>query len=844
MNKTENIERLENKIRELKDQLITLENSQEKKYINLGSSLTYISHQFLVSKTWDSNIIKVLASIGEALDFSHILIFEFRDDNSLQKKAQWKNHLHKEYIENEDFDTLDLNESGLIRYLNIMQRGVIIKDSLTDFPKKEQEFFAKKNIKSFIAAPLFVKNTIQGIIWLHDSKREHPLKGFESQYIKDVCNLIQAAYLRNEMNRKHIIETQILQKFYNNSYEAIVIIDSNGIIKRVDDQFVRLFEYGCDEILGKNIDEILPPVESISDAKLLTQSILNGGKVLTEGIRRPKYGLPIYVEITGTPIQIENDQNYVIGVYKNITLRKDANRKLKENKIKYEALFENATDAIVLMKHDIIVDCNQKTCELFKAKKNEIIGESIIKFSAPVQENGTIANNLNAAYNLKAINGEKVQFEWVHRALNDEIIQAEITLNKLQIDRNTYIQGMIHDITARKKNQQDLEKAKLKVEESDKLKTAFLAHISHEIRTPLNHILGSIDLITDPDIPEETKEEFRQIIKHSSDNLLNLISDIIDISLIDSNQLEIHSEFIQIEEIIRSAKSFFEKAQEKYQKENLNFNLNFESSTRLNELYSDYSRFEQIIHNLIDNAVKFTEKGMVEFGCNYQDEDDIFTFYVKDTGIGIDSSQFDLIFDRFRQVDYAHTREYEGTGLGLAISKEVIKAMGGDIWIESEPEVGTTFFFTLQNKKKKEDSKDPETPKQLTTTKKVKGNMYDWSNKSILLVEDEEMNVQLIKTILAKTNVRLDVARNGAEGIFYVEGNKYDLVLMDMQLPEIDGYEATRKIKSINKDLPIIAQTAHVLYEDQARCYEVGCNAYIPKPIQREKLLKLIQSLF
>jgi PAS domain S-box-containing protein len=842
MDKELKIKELMNEITLLKSQVDHHNNESVPELNSFLESITYISQQLILGKSWETNIIKVIASIGETIDYSQVSLFNFTSKTKLDKVVHWKNHSHMHAIRGEDFKEIDLQHGNLARYMNIMQNGAIIKGSLKDFPTQEKVFLSEKNIKTFVVIPIVIKQKVWGIIWLHNCIAEKQLNENEISYLKKINTIIEASIRVTKTYKDLTIERDILNEFYNKTNEAIALINESGIVLKINKEFSKLFGYEESEIIGENIDQTLPTQQNTSDAILLTQAIIQGKKTESEGIRKPKQGLPVYVNIQGFPIHIKNDKTYVIAVYRNITEKKIKERQLLESRIKYKTLYENAPNAIILLKSDTIIDCNQKACELFKEPKNRIVGESIDFFSVPVQENGRISHEMAMQYINRALNGESVNFEWIHRSSDNKSIPTEIILNKIQVEENLYVQGIIRDITKRRKNEKDLLEAKQRAEESDKLKTAFLAHISHEIRTPLNHILGSVDLITDPELPVESQLEFKSIIKQSSGDLLNLINNIIDISMIESDQLEFTDDKINIEDLTNSIQVFFDKALKKYQRENLNFQISIPEICKNEEIRTDFARFEQILNNLIDNAVKFTEKGTIEIGCI--NKETVIMFWVKDTGIGIENNKFEIIFDRFRQIDFTHTREYGGTGLGLAICKELLKIMGGDIWIESELDVGTTFFFTLPRKKQLVTKSNITKSSQKIEGPEIIKDDYKWTDKKILIVEDEDMNVQYLKTILAKTGVNIEVAYNGIEAIKKINTTEYNLVLMDIQLPEMDGYETTKQIKKIKPDLVIIAQTAHALSNDKLKCYEAGCDGYLSKPLKRRKLLELINSFF
>ena len=380
----------------------------------------------------------------------------------------------------------------------------------------------------------------------------------------------------------------------------------------------------------------------------------------------------------------------------------------------------------------------------------------------------------------------------------------------------------------------DLEIAKEKAEQSDKLKSAFLANMSHEIRTPMNAIIGFSNLLNDNNIVKEDKDELVSHIIHNSNTLLHLIDDIIDIAKIEAGQLEINKKNCQINKILNELfETFSEKKKLLHHKDlNLVFkpgieNINFTT-------YTDPIRIQQILINLIDNALKFTETGKIEIGYTLKEEneDSTIQFFVKDTGIGLTEEQQGQIFSRFTKFENDKKKLYRGAGLGLAICKNISNLLGGDVWVESEPKQGSTFYFTIPYLKVSENG--------IILKENQKENIYNWADKSILVAEDEESNFRFLEMVLSKTNVTLVRAKDGIEAIEKFQKKNIDLILMDIKMPNMDGIEATRRIRKIDEDIIIIAQTAFAMENDEKMSVKAGCNDYIAKPIRKSKLLKLI----
>lgn len=386
----------------------------------------------------------------------------------------------------------------------------------------------------------------------------------------------------------------------------------------------------------------------------------------------------------------------------------------------------------------------------------------------------------------------------------------------------------------RKQYENNLKLAKERAEEADKLKSAFLANMSHEIRTPMNSIIGFSELITRKSIPPEKKDVYASYITNSSKSLLALIDDIIDFSKIEAKQVRVNKSSVKINLLIDEIFEFFQNSIDS----TTNPNIKIIKQTAVDDddfsIICDSSKVKQIINNLVNNAIKFTQKGQVELGYILPNNATIL-FYVEDTGIGIDKKMLDLIFEPFRQADDSATRKYGGTGLGLAISKRLAQLMGGRIWVDSEPTKGTTFFFSIPLIIPSTSTKTINATQSRNTIRSLKGN-------TILIAEDEDSNYMYLQEVLSPTNINIIRATNGKEAIDMAINNpSISLILMDIQMPVINGYEATRQIKIIKPKIPIIAQTAYAMAEDRAKGIRAGCDDYLSKPIKASQLIDMVK---
>lgn len=389
-------------------------------------------------------------------------------------------------------------------------------------------------------------------------------------------------------------------------------------------------------------------------------------------------------------------------------------------------------------------------------------------------------------------------------------------------------------IEERKEVEKELILEKEKAEESDRLKTAFLQNMSHEIRTPLNAIMGFSEILVNQFNNKQKIEKFSQIIRQRSNDLLDIINDILDISKIESGQLPINFEECNLVELFGELSTFFMEYQSRLNKQHLRFNILPVSKALQNSIITDKVKLKQIFINLITNAFKFTEEGKIEVGCKTDDKNNIL-FYVSDTGIGIPPDKQKAVFERFIQLNQNPKRNIGGTGLGLSIVKGLVNILGGEIFIESEPCKGSTFTFTIEYKA------TGHLDKAVLMIDANSDLVNEFAGITVLIVEDDSYNADYLKEVITSKGLKTLMAENGKDAIEISVNQRVDLVLMDICLPDIDGYEASRQIKKHKPNLKIIAQTAYASKDDEIKALEAGCSDYIAKPIRSEDLLSMIR---
>jgi PAS domain S-box-containing protein len=527
-------------------------------------------------------------------------------------------------------------------------------------------------------------------------------------------------------------------------------------------------------------------------------------------------------ESSGKPIYDKNDEFAGFrGISRDITERQEAENALRISEEKNKALSQASFEALIISEDHICLECNQTALDLFGYTHNEMIGldgRQLIPKEVHKDFGNYINSNLSEPYESLAVKKDGTKF-WAEFQTRHYIYQG----------RRTRVVA-VKDISERKQAEMAILEAKEKAEQSDALKSAFLANMSHEIRSPMNSIVGFAKLLEDEDLSKEERVEYSNIINSKSKQLINLINDIIDISKIETGAIDIQNKKFNINDLLREIKTdFSEFVNEKH--------ISLELFTGLRDsnavINCDPTRIKQILNNLISNAIKFTSNGYVRVG--YEIVGDSIRIFVKDTGIGIEKDKQDIIFKRFMQIDSSYTRQYGGTGLGLAIVKELVNYFGGNIKLESEPNKGTSFYVEIPC--------EIEEGEIVENKSSIDRSKIDFNGSLFLVAEDEFTNYKLLEKILIKRNAKLLWAKNGKEAVELFEKNMsdIDIIIMDLKMPIMNGYEATKQIKTLKHDVPIVALTAYAMVDDERKALQAGCDRYISKPLSLEVLFDILQ---
>jgi len=608
--------------------------------------------------------------------------------------------------------------------------------------------------------------------------------------------------------------------------------DDKGNFEQVNELLLAQLGKEAPEIIGKASRE----VQSEEDAgghEEAEQEVLKSGKIRESTQTGEKqFSRSVYFPVT-------DEQRKIIGTgafQEDMTHLSSSLQALQNEKETLEVLLESMPFCIFFTDRQYrYIRVNRMMAKLLRvAEPEDAVGLTNKEFFSKRVARKMTEEDRTIMVTGKPIVNKIIYFE------DDEVEGYWLEKTKIPIRDEkgeiTMVMGLFKDVSDLMQIENELKEARDKAKESDRLKTSFLANMSHEIRTPMNGILGFANLLRDPDLDEEKRDLYLKHIDHSSQQLLNIIDDIIDISKIESEQLKISNKPVRINGILDEIySSFFHRIRgDAPGQKKVAFNLIKGNESHDFTIVADDFRLSQVFNNLIGNAIKFTKEGQITFGYNLK-QNRYIEFFVSDTGIGIPNNKVKLIFDRFGQVNQERSLQPSGTGLGLPISKSLVDLMGGEMWVESVVGEGSTFYFTL-----------PLVVKDMAEDAQVliSNKSYNWTHKSILVAEDEELNWFFIKEMLRQTGAVVHRARNGHEVVELTRDLAPDAILMDIKMPEMNGIEAARLIRAFNKKVPIIAQSAFVMAEEKDESLLAGCNHFVTKPLDRTTIMELIDSYF
>lgn len=648
-----------------------------------------------------------------------------------------------------------------------------------------------------------------------------------SAFIFIVGNVFIYLYLRrrNQQEMKEEARTFALQK-EKTRYESLLNLSTDGVfimsletgaLLEYSQQARRLLGYSEDEMRRLTAMDYDRGLESLEQYHDMISSI-GYEPIELERIHTRKDGSTYIAFISAAKVDFE-DETVLYASARDISRQKEQAQTL-------EKLFDETTDAVLLMKEEKFIRCNDSVVTMLGyASKEAILGLQPLELSPKYQPDGRLSDEKVAEMMQQCLREGNHKFEWIHLRANGEAFWCEVTLTKIMINQEIIIHVILRDISHQKQLEKDLIAAKEKAEESTRLKSEFLANMSHEIRTPMNGIIGMAHLALHSDL-NERQRHFIENIDDSAKSLLGIINDILDFSKIEAGKLTIEKVDF---DLFKTVDNVINLAEFKAYEKNIELIVSY-SPGMGKQFYGDSLRIGQVLINLLGNAIKFTQEGEVGLYISLSADDKV-RFEVHDTGIGLSNEQKEKLFKSFSQADGSITRKYGGTGLGLSISKQLVELMGGRIWLESELGKGSKFFF------------------EIPLEKRIDHQSFNiFSDKKVLIVDDNETWHDILAATLELFKVQIEHAYSGKEAIEKIveHHQHFDIILMDWKMPELDGIEASRILNEKMEDniQPVIMVSAFRQESIVKQAREAGVSVFLKKPVNPSQLNDILSSVF
>ncbi len=670
------------------------------------------------------------------------------------------------------------------------------------------------------------KHPLKGYRWISENRAViYDQQGNPESLIGNAIDIT----IRKEAEAQLRESEELARKLIATVPDIIIRTNLDGEVVFVNDAISRTFPFlNKEDVLGRNMMDFIADKDKeivAENTRLMFEKTLG----LKEYQMHVGDGTLYDISVNGDVLRnAQNKPTGMVYVLRNVTERKKSEREL----IKLSTAVEQSPAVVVIT--DLagnIEYANPKFTELTGYQTEEVIHQN-----ARIMKSGHFSPDTYVDLWETITAGDEWHGEFHNKKKNGELFWERASISPIRNKEGKIINyiKVAEDISAMKQKEQELRDALEKAKESDRLKSAFLSNMSHEIRTPMNGILGFTQLLKEPQLTGDEQESYINIIEKSGQRMLNTINDIIDISRIESGQEEVVSTEFNVNKILNDQFEFF---QPEAKRKGIELTSHTSLTATEATILSDKHKLEGILINLIKNAIKFTDSGTINFGCTISYDHKKLEFYVRDTGIGIPANRVNAIFNRFEQADIEDSRVYEGSGLGLAISKAYAEMLGGSIQVESKEGIGSVFQFTIAYQ-------SSHTKKTTLKPALEPNGPSAFQNTHILIAEDEETSIMLFKTIFKKEKNKITFVPNGRECINFIKKHpETDIILLDIKMPDMNGYEAAKSIRGFNKDVIIIAQTAYGMADDRKKALDAGCNEYITKPIKKDELLGMMQQL-
>lgn len=641
----------------------------------------------------------------------------------------------------------------------------------------------------------------------------------------------EQAIIKSEKKYKDLAES---------SHDFIFTVDSEGTISYVNEFGAKQFGKNAKDLVGTSTRTLFPEETAARQLSNIKKVFGSGESLYVSQSARFPYK-ELWLGTWLIPLKDEHGKVInVLGISRDITDRKLAEDALKESEERYRTVISNLPDAIVIYKEGKITFANYALLKRYGFSEKDVVGTDILGF-VDEKHHHIVRENI-----LKREAGKLIgEYEIEVKASNGKRIPVIVKGVPIKYDKEPATLIVLTDITEKKLAEEkilqlneNLKKEKDIAIEASSAKSNFIANMSHGIRTPISAIIAASDLLSESDLDDKQKKYVRAV-RYAGENLLSMINSILDLAKIEAGRFDLRNQSFSVRNLLYKTIKMLE-----YSAKEKGLDLSFKVDSRVSDpVAADPLRLQEVLVNLIGNAIKFTDQGGIIVKSEYfQGNRNVLLFSVQDSGIGIDPKQIERVFEKFSSTEVVITHKHSGTGLGLTISKQLVELMGGSIWIESVPGIGSTFYFTIKLKEPDPAYKTDHSPE----ANEEQG--ISASPAKILFVEDSETLRFLFKEYFSDhPEITVDLAEDGRKAVRLFESNLYDIVFMDLKIPLLNGYEATKKMRGIEKSsdrahTPIIAISAFGMPEEIKRSSECGCDAHLTKPIKKEELLSFVSS--
>lgn len=791
------------------------------------------TNELLTNTDYKNALYKGISKLGQATKVDRVYYWENHLDKSDNKwytsqKYEWTNDGVEPELDNPVMQNVPFED--VWDFVDILSKSehfnYHVRDIENDFTR---DFLSAQDILSILVLPVIIEGNFIGFIGFDSTSHEKEWSDIEISLLHSFVLLYKKSVERHMLEERVLKVKNNFDNFINTIPDLLIVVDLNGNVIYANHSVYTRLEYTKEEIIGKSILDFYPS-EIREGVIKIVKAMLNGERDYCSFPLVSKSGELIDVD-TRTTRGVWNGEEVLFAVTKDVT-----DLKLSEEKF-YKAFNNSGVSMFITsFKEGRFIEVNDTFIKTMGIEREKIIGqtsEDINLFRDP-NERKRILERIEKN---KIISGSEFNIN----GKGGSLVIGQFNIVPIYINKELCLLSSMIDMTEQKMILKELSKAKETSDLANSAKSEFLAHMSHEIRTPMNAVVSYSDLLFNTDLSLKQREYIRGI-KSSGQMLMNMINDTLDWGKVESSGIELEEKAFYLDEVLENV---LRQIQFKSNINQVDILIHRDENIP-KVLGGDPLRLQQVLLNLLSNAVKFTEKGQIDISIrlkNMISETIELEFSISDTGIGIAKKDLDNIFEPFKQASNVRASNVTGTGLGLAIAKKIVNLMGGHIGVISNIDKGSTFYFNCYFAKKNQDELRTNTNPYIENLNIEINNNNKYESIKVLVVDDNEINQDVVRETLRRAGINVRVASSGHSAIEEISKDKYDLVLMDLRMPDMDGYQTTSKIRELYtlEDLPIIAVTASVSYEEKERAISSGFNDYLIKPIDKKKLLDLIK---